>query len=343
MSKLRGNLGVCLAVLASLWATAVFAQERLKLSVMAPGTSSYLIMTNFAAAVNAGQDAVSILTDSKGVQTRHMLDVALERTDFALTSPHAFDHMRNGTGMYQQQARAPDLADDLRLLFWFPNGPYQVVVPADLGIGRLRDLKGLRIFLGPPGSDDFLLMRDWLFAAARLEFGVDYEPIAGSWLDALTGYRRGDIDVYITPGQPPHSFVPTLARGAPVRLLGLSREERRAIENDQSLEANQIVQSLGRSFVEIIEPAYDARVLQNGPQHALGSLAGLVVNRKMDEEQVYQIVKAFWSAKSDLDKRGEYMRTVSQRTAFSDSSIPLHPGALRYYREAGWTIPRELQ
>ena len=343
MYKFRGNLFAFVTVLVSFWAASGVAQERLKLSVMAPGTSTYLIMTNFSAAVNAGQNTVSILTDSKGVQTRHMLDVALGRTDFALTTPHAFNHMRNGTGMYQQQEQAPDLANDLRLLFWFPNGPYQAVLSADLAIARLRDFRGLRIFLGPPGSDDFLLMRDWLSAVARLEFGVDYEPIAGSWLEALTAFRRGEIDVYFTPGIAPHSFVPTLARGAPVRLVGLSRDEKRAIENDTTLEANQMLQSLGRSLIEIPEGAYGEGVLQSGPQSGLSSLTGLVVHRNMSEDQVYEIVKTFWASKPSLDARGAYMQSVSQQNAFLDTSIPLHPGALRFYRESGWAVPPALQ
>ena len=178
---------------------------------------------------------------------------------------------------------------------------------------------------------------------ARLEFGVDYEPIAGSWLEALTAFRRGEIDVYFTPGIAPHSFVPTLARGAPVRLVGLSRDEKRAIENDTTLEANQMLQSLGRSLIEIPEGAYGEGVLQSGPQSGLSSLTGLVVHRNMSEDQVYEIVKTFWTSKPSLDARGAYMQSVSQQNAFLDTSIPLHPGALRFYRESGWAVPPALQ
>ena len=86
MKKIKALYAFCIFILCAVSAS---AQERLDMSVMAPGTSSYLIMNNFAALANANQREFAILIDAQGVQTRHMLDVAQGQTDIAMTSPTA--------------------------------------------------------------------------------------------------------------------------------------------------------------------------------------------------------------------------------------------------------------
>ena len=343
MGKVKHTLylvtGLCVALIAS----TSTAQERLKMSVMAPGTSSYQFMTTFATNANSTVPNLQILIDAQGVQTKHMLDLARGKTDIAMTSPTAMDHLANGTGMFQQTANAPDLARKLRLLFWFPNGPYHAAVQPDQEAFRVKDLKGQRIFLGPPGSDDFLLMRDWLEASARLSFGVDYEPFNGGWLEAITAFRKGEIDVYYSPGIPPHTHISTLARGRDIRIIGVTSGERSSIEADTSLDANTQVSTLGRRFENIPVGSYGDGVSQREILFGPGGLAGIIVNEDLDADLVYEMVKAFWQNKGQLNSRGEFMRSFSDNNALIDTSVKLHPGAVRYYEEAGWQVPNALK
>ena len=62
-----------------------------------------------------------------------------------------------------------------------------------------------------------------------------------------------------------------------------------------------------------------------------------VVPESADEELIYQIMKALWNDKSRklLDEGHERGRRIQLSSALQGVSIPLHPGARRYYREVG--------
>ena len=62
-----------------------------------------------------------------------------------------------------------------------------------------------------------------------------------------------------------------------------------------------------------------------------------VVPKRADEELIYQITKALWNDKSRklLDEGHEKGRRIQLSSALRGVSIPLHPGARRYYREVG--------
>jgi TRAP-type uncharacterized transport system substrate-binding protein len=62
-----------------------------------------------------------------------------------------------------------------------------------------------------------------------------------------------------------------------------------------------------------------------------------VVGAEVDEDLVYGITKALWhhNARRLLDDGHAKGRSITLETALDGVGIPLHPGAERYYREAG--------
>ena len=65
-----------------------------------------------------------------------------------------------------------------------------------------------------------------------------------------------------------------------------------------------------------------------------------VVGAEVDEELVYGIAKALWheNARKLLDDGHAKGPAITLATALDGIAIPLHPGAARYYREAGLSI-----
>ena len=74
-----------------------------------------------------------------------------------------------------------------------------------------------------------------------------------------------------------------------------------------------------------------------GETESISVGAQWVVSAKVDEELVYGITKALWNEKSRqlLDKGHAKGKSITVETALDGVGIPLHPGAERYYREAG--------
>ena len=68
----------------------------------------------------------------------------------------------------------------------------------------------------------------------------------------------------------------------------------------------------------------------------------LVVHVKLAEDVVYKIVKTMFENLPYLQKIHQATKGISLERAIDGLSLPLHPGAARYYREKGLTIPPEL-
>jgi uncharacterized protein len=70
----------------------------------------------------------------------------------------------------------------------------------------------------------------------------------------------------------------------------------------------------------------------------------LAVNKDMPEDMVYAVTKAMWSAagiEAMTTAKAEFA-SMNMENAFSGSSVPLHPGAVKFWKEQGKEIPAEL-
>jgi len=324
-------------------ASSVYAQERVKMATIAPGSSAYLVMTTMASTVNSNQDAYEISVDATGAATKHMVEAAQGKLDIVMTSPSIVNLMRSGKAMYKNLESAPELSKNLSLMFWFPYGAYHVIAYADSGISTLDDLRGKRVFLGPPGGGAFNTAKGWVEATTGMVPGKDFEPVKASWGAALQGFQDRQFDVYINGGIAPFPQVEQLALTSNIRLIGLNRLEAENILNGEDGPARKVVTALGRSMDVIPASAYGDGVVNQEDVYSVGSLVGVSARRDLSDDAAYAITKAFWENIAEVRKTSPFMDKVTLETAFAADNLKLHPGALRYYREAGITVPSALQ
>ena len=69
----------------------------------------------------------------------------------------------------------------------------------------------------------------------------------------------------------------------------------------------------------------------------------LAVDASVPEETVYKITKAIYENLPFLQSIHPATEAMSLETAISGLPLKLHPGALRYYEEAGLTVPERLK
>ena len=139
----RLGLGVVTAVFAFSLATVAQAQKKqIKLSTIAPGSSPYMVMTTFATIVNKHQKNFEITVDATGTATKHMVDVGRGSIDMSMTAPIAYSWMKKGAVIYKKLKGVKKLAQNLRIVFWFPLGGFHYTVYEDSGIKTFADMKG---------------------------------------------------------------------------------------------------------------------------------------------------------------------------------------------------------
>jgi len=316
-------------------ASSASAQEHnLKMATIAPGSSAYLTMTTMATLVNQALDDVEIQVDATGAATKHMIELAEGKLDMCMTSPTVYKFMRTGTVMYKQLESAPKLAENLRLVFWFPLGQYHIVTYADSGMMKPADIKGKRVFLGPPGGGAWAAAMNWVKILTGYEPDKDFENVKASWSSALQGFQDRQFDVYVTTGIAPFPQLEQLALTSKLRLLGLTKEEFEA-----NKEAQDFTKIQGEELGIIPAGIYGDGVVNTENVYTLGAAVGVAARADLDDDLVYRITKAFWEQREKAVKDNPWMKDITLEYAVADGGLKLHPGALRYYEEIGVDVP----
>ena len=310
------------------------ADTDLKMATIAPGTSAYLTMTTMATIINQALEDVNITVDATGAATKHMIEVAQGNLDMAMTSPTIYKFMREGTVMYQELDNNVELAENLRLMLWFPLGQYHVVTYADDNIMTLDDIAGKKVFLGPPGGGAWAASRNWLRATTGYEPDEDYENVKASWSSAFQGFQDRQFDVYIISGIAPFPQLEQLALTSNIRILGLTETEYNANQDAQDF-INVRGEELG-----IIPPGiYGDGVVNETEIYTLAAAVGVTARTDLDEDLVYRMTKAFWEGQANAMTTHPWLVDLTLEYAVANGDMLLHPGALRYYLEIGLDIP----
>ena len=333
MKRLMGKF-LLISVSLLLMAPSIEAAQKLKMSTIAPGSSAYLVMTTMATIVNQAQDNYEIKVDATGAATKHMIELAQGKMDLCMTSPVVYMLMKGQKAMYQKLKTAPELAKNLNLIFWFSLGQYHVVTYAESGIRSAEDIRGKRVFLGPPGGGAWNAAKEWFGAAWGLEPHKDFKNVKASWSSAFQGFQDRQFDVYVMPGIAPFPQVEQIAMTSKLHLLGLTKEQFEA-----NLEAKKSTSKQGREVGIIPKGVYGKNVDNKSDIYTLGSIVGVSVNTKMDPETAYQLTKNFWEGAKKNVKSHPWLATMSMDYGVRDNGMKLHPGAARYYKEKGVEIP----
>lgn len=206
----------------------------------------------------------------------------------------------------------------------FPEAAH-LIVRADSPIRSLADLAGKTVAIGEAGSGS---AADAAVVFAAAGFG-ERDPIRKNLRPgpSTAELKAGTIDAIFIVGGYPVPAIRDLAATTPIRLV--------PIEGD-------IVDKLKKDFAfykltEIPPGTYSSI---DTPTPSLGFSALWVVNAEIDAGLVYAITKSLWNPATAkllaaLDPIGKGIRLDR---ALDGLSVPLHPGAARFYREAGLPV-----
>jgi len=238
-------------------------------------------------------------------------DAALVQADIAFWA-------YTGTGLYRDGGPLSDLRAIARL---YPELVH-IVTLAETGIERVEDLAGKRVSLGDEGSGTLIGAR-LILAAHGLAEGTDYTPVFAGPEQSSDLMLAGEVDAFFIIGGAPLLAVEDLTRRRPVRLVPLDGP---AID-PLLAELPFFIRS------RLSDESYPG--VAGVPTLAVGAL--FVVSAGVPEEVVHGITAALWHPASRplLDNGHPRGREIRLDHALRGLAIPLHPGAARYYREAG--------
>jgi len=178
-------------------------------------------------------------------------------------------------------------------------------------------------------------MKDVVQAVPGLGPGVGYEAMRFDCSSAEVAFIDGQMDVYIVPTSIPSPQVQQFAFVRDIRILGIPKEK---FSHDLIKAA---LKYPGRTIWQIPPGAYQNQV-NTEVVETIGSWVGIQTQKWMAAQLVYDMVRVFSENLDDVHATAPWMKVITLQTALSEMNVPLHPGAYRYYREQGVTVPDAL-
>ncbi len=302
----------------SVTATGAAAETRVTFKAAKSGTSYYQMSVQIAEAVKAGTDGGIIVTveESQG-SVQNVKEAANRSGNYVFTTPPALAQAAMaGKGQFEPKDPA---FDKLRSLFPIPFLTMHYVVRADSGISGFADLDGKSFIIGK-GS----------FGASEAEKNFETFGVAGKVKlvdvelgSAVSALKNGQVDGFATAGSYPAPNVIEAAAGTEVRLLSMTDEQVAATKRTKLVIPAGTYPGIDSDTVTTSLPV------------------GAYTTSDMDEDTAYQMTKAYWERKAAMAQDNPWWGGVSP-AMLETLGAPLHPGAVKYYKEAGFEIPGGL-
>ncbi|RQW76756.1 MAG: TAXI family TRAP transporter solute-binding subunit [Geobacter sp.] len=224
-----------------------------------------------------------------------------------------------GMGPWEGKART-----GLRAVLGLHVEAVTVVAAADREIRHVGDLKGKRVNIGAPGSSSYE------YGANLLELsGVNPADVTLSGHPAALAselLQKGEIDAYIyTVGHPNLSVLEASTGKRKVLLVPLDKQliEQVTTRNPLLLPA-------------VIPTSFYPNLERQGVVPTIGVRAVLFTRADVTEETVYRLVREVIGNFDLFRRQHPVLQDLTPREAADGGVIPLHPGATRYFREAGF-------
>ncbi len=280
----------------------------------------YVVGQNICKLVNRGRKdhGIKCNAPSTGGSVDNINAIAAGEQNMGVAQSDWQYHAYNGTSKFEGNKQ-----DKLRAVFSVHAEPFTVVARADSGVNTFTDIKGKRVNIGNPGSGT----RGTTEVAMKAS-GLDVKDLAlkselkpAEMAKALCDNNL-DVITYVV-GHP---------SGA-IKEAGASCD-------------SKLVPVTGEGIDKLVaETPYYAKATIPGGMYkgtdkdvdTFGVYATFVSSTDTDDETIYQVVKAVFDNFDRFKKFHPAFSNLKPEDMVKNAlSAPLHPGAVKYYKEKGW-------
>ncbi|HDQ39553.1 MAG TPA: TAXI family TRAP transporter solute-binding subunit [Desulfonatronum sp.] len=217
-----------------------------------------------------------------------------------------------------------------RTLGYLYGAPAQLVVRADAGIASAKDLAGKRVAVGNAGSGAALSAERFF---RHMGLWDQISPQFLGYSPAAAAFKDRKIDAFwVLVGYPNASIIEAATQDN-IALVNLHQDAE---------ESGFYTAFPFYAQVEIPAGTYRG---QDAAVVTFQDSTFWCANDKVDEEIVYQALKQIYSPEGlqHMVTAHSAAREMSIENGLKGASVPLHPGALKFWTENGLSIPDELK
>ncbi len=315
------RLAAVVLVAAAAAATSAWAQQRLFFGIATGGTGgTYYPLGGMLAQLISNKATVdgkkiSATAEAAGASVANAKLLGNKDIESAFVAADILDAAYNGAGQFKD---AP--IKNLRALGALYPETVQLITRGDSGINSVKDLKGKSISSGSPGSGQYQLLTDLLKVYGMQR--SDVKEDLSSFTQAVDKIKDGNLDATLITAGVPTAAVTDFAQSHSLKVVALSGAEIATLQKQQPF------------YTSVKLPANTYKG-QTADVDTLAVMAVWTSHAALPEDVAYQVVKALYENTAIMGQVHVQGKNITLATATAVGSTPLHPGALKYFKEKG--------
>lgn len=288
--------------------------EKVNLVLATGGTSGtyYAVGGVLQTVLGPKLELSNITVESTGASVANVNMITDGEAQIAILQSDVISYAHNGTNAFDGEVE-----DNALWVAGIYNETVQIL--AKPGINTVSDLKGKTVCVGDVGSGTEI--NAWQVLSAAGLSKDDVNAVNGSFQDGVDQLKDGKIDAAFTVAGAPTTAIVEYATTNELNLVSLSDKELADIQAE---------------YPFLIQDNLPAGTYQGQDKEitCVAIQATLVASQDLSEDVVYEIVKGMFDNKADLTAGHAKFDFLTPESA-SNNTVPMHPGAEKYYKEIG--------
>jgi len=311
------KLGVSLMLLIAAAGMLSAQGKKYEIVLGTAGTSGtyYVVAAAMAQAINKVSTKIDVVAQPTKGSIENINLVNSGAIQMGMSNADGVYWATTGTGMY---AKSGPLNIKAVMSLYMSAG--HMIAKADSGIKTYADLKGKKVCLGPPGQT-VVEMSKAILRAYGINPDKDIKPFYLAIDEGLDKLKDGDIDAtFWVAGVPTAGLINASAT-----------TNLRFVEASDEILSKVVAENPYYSKYTIPANTYKG---QTAPVETLKIMTQLFANSNLPDDVVYEFVKQALELQPQYVGSHVVIQEITPKNA-ADCASPLHPGALKYYKEKG--------
>ena len=254
---------------------------------------------------------VNIKAEATSASVTNLIQVAKKESEVAFAQGDAAASAVQGTGTFAKKLPVVMLGK------LYPNLLHLVTLK-NAGINSVQDIRGRRISVGAPGSGN--AVSTWNVLRALGITDEDFTVRQLNYAETSSGLKDGTIDAGFISGAIGTAAIVELAVSREIVLVPFSDDE-----------MTKITASMPSYTALLVPPQVYKGIDEPVQTPSLWNM--LTVHKDMDEDLAYRLLKTMFEHKKELETISKVAKFITVESSRDTGTLPLHPGARRYYDE----------
>ncbi len=258
---------------------------------------------------------MNVTAQATGASSENLRLVGKDEADLAIVQNDVLDYAYNGTKLFEGK-QIKGLATVATLY----REVVQIAVSPESKINSIADMKGKKISVGDAGSG-VEANAVQILGSSNLTF-EDLKASHLSFKESGNAYQDKQIDGFFVTAGIPNAAIQEITAMQKIKMI--------------SLDAKTIEQLVKQyPYYTPFTIAKETYKGMTADATTVAVKATLIVRDDLDEAVVYNLTKALFENQAELAKSHAKGKELDINEAIKGISVPLHPGAKRYYVEKG--------